>query len=193
VDPSSSTSSNPDRATQIFNLLFVLPNLFDFLISFSLLHSVINNLPSNLPLTISALTHFLLGAIIPTLSMLNFPQSILLSTLLLPPLLLVSPPSSSSFPSSSTSLKPLPTQTQTQRTKLLRAFFRQLLLSLVVLYFTPIGIAVLAKRFVGEETVKRVVRSLIEEGELLGNWTWVSVWVVWAGLWLDIRVAGLMG
>jgi hypothetical protein len=66
-------------------------------------------------------------------------------------------------------------------------------LSLVVLYFTPIGIAVLAKRFVGEETVKRVVRSLIEEGELLGNWTWVSVWVVWAGLWLDIRVAGLMG
>jgi len=151
----------------------------------------------NLPLTLSVLTHLELGAIIPTLSKLNFPQATLLSILLVPPILICSPTSPTSNPTPSSpppsltttsskdaSLPPPPPPTQSPT--------RKLLTWLVLAMSSPVGIASALTWVYGAGVVREGVKVLVLDWELLGNWTWIGIWVVWWSIWAQVGLAALI-
>lgn len=135
--------------------------------------------PDNLPITLSALTHLTAGAIIPTLSMLNFPQATLLATLLLPPLLICSAP-----------LRPVD---PTKRKNGPLVQMKKLAATLLLCTANPIGVAsVLSFVLPGRaEAVRAGIIALVEEWEILGNWCWVGVWVIWWPLWVQVLISSL--
>lgn len=139
----------------------------------------------NLPLTLSVLTHLELGAIIPTLSMLNFPQATLLSVLLVPPILICSPTSPSSNPPSPPPTSPKgasPTQSPT----------RKLVTWLVLSMSSPVGVASVLTWIYGAGVLKEGIKVLVLDWELLGNWTWIGIWVVWWSIWGQIGLSALI-
>jgi hypothetical protein len=123
--------------------------------------------------TVSCMTHLLVGAAISTLSMLNFPQAIALGAVTIPPLLVAAPAS----PGASSSAAPT------------RSPWRKTLSAVVLAAFSPIGVAGILSTVLGDDVARLEVRSLIEEWELLGDWCWVGVWVVWWAAWLQTLLA----
>lgn len=99
--------------------------------------------------------------------MLNFPQAIALATVTIPPLLVA-----------------VPTATAAPR----RAW-RKTLAAVVLAACSPAGAVALLSVACGEDVARFEVRSLIDEWELLGDWCWVGVWVVWWASWLQTMLA----
>lgn len=122
---------------------------------------------------VSCLTHLLIGAAISTLSMLNFPQAIVLGVVTIPPLLLASP-------------TPLD-MTLTAAPN--RSSWRKSISAVVLATFSPIGVAGILSTVLGDDVARLEVRSLIEEWELLGDWCWIGVWLVWWATWLQTLLA----
>lgn len=122
------------------------------------------------------MTHLLVGAAISTLSMLNFPQAIALAVVTIPPLLIAAPVS----PASS------------EPKALARPPWRKTLSAVVLAAFSPIGVAAILSTVLGDDVARLEVRSLIEEWELLGDWCWVGIWVVWWAAWLQTLLASTL-
>lgn len=122
---------------------------------------------SDFPLTLSALSHLCVGAMIPTLAMLNFPQAMLLATVLIPLLFLSSPPPTSSLVKASGASRALATIVK-----------RWALCAL-----SPVGVLALLQRCLGEVGAAELVEGLVVGWEVLGNWCWPGIWGVWWAVW----------
>ncbi|CDZ97058.1 Glycosylphosphatidylinositol anchor attachment protein GAA1 [Phaffia rhodozyma] len=144
-----------------------------------------------LEVTIRTFTHLITGLLIPTLSMLNFPQATLLGSVLLPPLFF------HPFPSN-----PLPSVSERSTTQKVLAKTTVLLKQTSIILFSPPGILILCAllrsdshsdssvSLSGFESVREGVIRLIEEGEVSGDWCWVGVWVIWWPIWVQSWLAG---
>lgn len=151
--------------------------------------------PSQLAQTLSVLTHLELGAIIPTLSMLNFPQATLLSVLLVPPILICSPPASTAVPPpapKSDFVPPKTFKTSSPRPSSDPRSSRKLLTWLVLAMSSPVGVASVLSWVMGAGVVREGIRVLVLDWELLANWTWIGIWLVWWPIWAQMAVGALM-